>query len=133
MTRGDRKLVLNVLEESLSIVRLSPDERLPEWIDGDSWCSVTRTPDELSVVCASWLVPSGVQCTGPWRAMQVAGPLDFALTGILSRIADPLAHAKISIFAVSTYDTDYVLVREQDVGQAAACLKSAGIVVRAPN
>lgn len=132
-TSAELELVLHVLKEPLSIARLSPDDRLPGWLDGDSWHSVTRTADELSVVCPSRLIPAGVQCVGPWRAMQVAGPLDFALTGILSRITAPLAQEEISVFAVSTYDTDYVLVREEDVERATARLMREGIVVQLSN
>jgi len=124
-------LVLELMTESLSIVRLKPDAPLPGWAGG-TWWSMTRTPEELSVVCETGMVPPGVSCAGPWRALKVRGPLDFALTGVLDRIAGPLAAAGISLFAVSTYDTDYVLVRRERVDEAIACLREAGLVVQAP-
>lgn len=112
-------------------MRLAAGDRWPSWIERASWVSVTRTGEELSVVCESGLVPSEVLQSGPWRALRVRGPLDFQLTGILRMIAGPLADAQISIFAVSTYDTDYVLVAEEDLGTAIARLREEGMVVHA--
>ncbi len=103
----------------------------PEAPGAGRFLSVTRTGDELSVVCESGLVPllSASREERGWSLMMVEGPLDFALTGILSSISAPLAAADVSIFAVSTYDTDYVLVRERDLGAAAAALSGAGFEV----
>jgi hypothetical protein len=127
---ADGELIVTVLAERLSIVRLEPGNGLPSWIRRSSWLSLTRTHDELSVVCESRLVPVGLPRSSPWRALQVVGPLNFELTGILKRLADPLAAAAVSIFAVSTYDTDYVLVQEGNLESALMCLKREGIVVR---
>jgi hypothetical protein len=77
-------------------------------------------------VCREGVVPPGTKCDTGWRIFQVAGPLDFSLTGILSSIAGPLAEAGVSIFALSTFDTDYVMVKAQDVDQAARVLEAAG-------
>lgn len=121
-------LAVHVLAGRLSIARLPADAGLPDWAGGP-WCSVTRTHEELSVVCESDRVPEEVKNNGPWRALMVAGPLEFGLTGILNRLAGPLADAGISIFAVSTFDTDYVLVREERLQASVACLRGAGIVV----
>jgi hypothetical protein len=87
---------------------------------------VTRTPDELSVVADEAAVPAGVRAERGWRALQVAGPLDFNLTGILASLAYPLARAGISLFAVSTFDTDYVLIKEDKLHDALAALQAAG-------
>lgn len=130
MTTGP--LTLNVLAATLTVARLPADADRPDWIEGGRWYSMTRTSDELSVVCESRLVPAGARQSGPWRALQVEGPLDFSLTGILYRIAGPLAGAGISLFAVSTFDTDYVLVGEADLERAAGCLRDSGIIVRPP-
>lgn len=126
-------LVLDLLPQTFSVARLSPDAEFPEWIDRDSWYSVTKTPDECSVVCESRLVPCGVRQAGPWRAFKVKGPLDFEMTGVLRRLANPLAEVEVSIFALSTYDTDYVLVRDKDAERAVDCLRQTGIVVRSPD
>lgn len=90
------------------------------------WRSLTWTADELSVVCLTDQVPANVQSENDWRSFQVEGPLDFGLTGVLLAIAAPLAAAKISIFAVSTYDTDYVLVKQADLDAAIVALRRAG-------
>lgn len=130
MKRVDEMPPIDVMGEPLSIVRLPPDAATPSWASGGSWCSVTRTEQELSVVCESARVPAEIGHNGPWRALRVAGPLDFGMTGVLERIARPLAEARISIFAVSTFDTDYVLVGEADLENAVLKLGEAGIVVR---
>ncbi|MGA8260115.1 MAG: ACT domain-containing protein [Arenicellales bacterium] len=129
MTAAGRELVLHLVAGPLSIVRLPAGDPMPSWIEGASWFSVTRTQDELSVVCDSRLVPPGTRQNRPWQALRVEGPLDFELTGILCRIAGPLADAGISIFAVSTYDTDYVLVRQDDLREAVARLRKEGMIV----
>lgn len=78
------------------------------------------------MVCAAAGVPADVRSARGWRCLRVAGRLDFSLSGVLASIAGPLAAAKLSIFAVSTYDTDYVLLREQTLRSAVECLRAAG-------
>jgi hypothetical protein len=87
---------------------------------------VTRTPSELSIVCREDAVPAGILANRGWRAIAVDGKLDFALTGILASLASPLAAAGVSIFAISTYDTDYVLVKQDTLERAIATLVGAG-------
>lgn len=128
-----RPLELDLLPKELSIVKLSPDAPIPSWVLSGSWYSITRTQEECSIVCESNLIPDeGVRPVGPWGAFKVRGPLDFGMTGILWRIADPLSSAGISIFAMSTYDTDYVLVRKNFITRAASSLEQAGIIVHTP-
>jgi len=88
--------------------------------------SITRTPAELSIVCDASSVPAGVKAEGPFRAVVVRGPLDFSLTGVLASLAGPLASAGISIFAVATFDTDYILVRAHEIDRAMGVLRDAG-------
>jgi hypothetical protein len=118
-------LSLLVLPARLSICRLPPEAPLPDWATGEL-TALTRTPDELSVVCDEQCVPDGVRAESGWRALKVAGPLDFSLTGVLAALAAPLAAAKISIFAVSTFDTDYLLVKETVLNAAVQTLRDAG-------
>ena len=120
-----RGLRLTLLPQRLSVCRLAPDAPVPSWAGG-SFTAVTRTPDELSIVCDQQHVPQGVAVEKDWRAIKVAGPLDFNLTGVLAALAAPLADAKISIFALSTYDTDYLLVKEAALTRAIQALRSAG-------
>jgi hypothetical protein len=119
-----------VLPGALAVCRLPPDAALPGWALSGALNSVTRTAGELSVVCAEAAVPDRVQCERGWRALGIVGPLDFGLTGILAALTAPLAAAGISIFALSTYDTDYVLVREYALAAAVAVLRQAGMTVQ---
>jgi hypothetical protein len=118
------KLVL--LDGEFAVARLPGDEATPAWATEGSLSSVTRTAEELSVVCAASAVPAGVRAERGWRCLRVAGRLDLSLTGVLASIAAPLAAAGVSLFAMSTYDTDYVLVRAEALGAAADCLRAAG-------
>lgn len=122
-------LTLTILPETLTICRLHPEARLPAWIDASRFWAVTRTEEELSIVCEQALAPSDAICQGDWRGLKVAGPLDFALTGILARLATPLADAGIAIFAISTYDTDYLLVHADQLAAAVTALRASGCTV----
>lgn len=120
---AEKRLRLSLLDDRLAVCRLAPDAALPSWLAwrGDL-VSVTRTGKELSVVCPQGAVPSDVAAERDWRAFEVEGPLDFALTGVLAGLATPLAEAGIGIFVLSTYDTDYLLVRAADLQRAQAVL-----------
>jgi uncharacterized protein len=117
----------------LAVCRLGSDEPVPEWASRatNGLLSVTRTPDELSVVVAETAVPPGVRTDGGWRALSVVGPLSFSLTGVLASLAAPLATAGVPIFVLSTFDTDWLLVREEHLGAGITTLESAGHTVRA--
>jgi hypothetical protein len=117
---------LAVLPGEFGVARLDATDPTPGWAAQGSLCSVTRTAEELSVVCAAEAIPAGVRAERGWRCLRVAGPLSFSLTGVIASIADPLAAAGLSIFVISTYDTDFVLVRGQTLGGAIECLRGAG-------
>ncbi len=119
-------LRLEVIPGRLAVARLPSDAPIPTWAVSDGFHSITRTAQELSVVCAEALVPAEARHETGFRALRVAGALDFQLVGILLSLAEPLAEAGISIFCLSTFDTDYVLVREQDLDRAVAALAHAG-------
>lgn len=123
-------VVLSLLSEKLSVCRLTPKDVFPGWALSSRIYSITKTEDELSVVCESHLVPSGVTAEKGWIVYKVHGPLDFGLTGILASIANPLADAKVSLFAISTYDTDYVLVKEGNKARSLEALKKAGFQIQ---
>ena len=111
---------------TFAIVRLESNAPLPSWVSNEPFISITRTDEELSIVCGESMVPLDAKAERGWRALKVEGPIDFALTGVLSALLAPLAEAKISIFAISTYDTDYVLVREGSFARACEVLSPAG-------
>jgi hypothetical protein len=119
-------LTLVPVEGDFAICRLPHDAPLPVWTFGGAFFSITRTADELSVVCRQEAVPAGVRCERDWRCLRVAGTLDLSLVGVLASLVAPLADAGISVFAVSTFDTDYLLVKELDAKRAAEVLRSKG-------
>ncbi len=125
-----QNIILSLLSENLSVCRLTPKDAFPSWALSSRIYSISKTNDELSVVCESHLVPSEVTCEKGWIVYKVHGPLDFGLTGILASIANPLAEAKVSLFAISTYDTDYILVKEGNRIKSIEALKKAGFQIR---
>ena len=120
------KLVLSVLSETFSVHKLSPDASIPEEILKSNYYSVSKTENELSLVCSEVIEVQNLQSSKGWKCIKVKGPLDFNLTGILAGISDILAQTNISIFAISTFDTDYILVRKHDLTSATTTLKQAG-------
>lgn len=119
-------LTLTVLEERLAICRLASGAEVPAWATEASFFSVTRTEEELSVVCPQEDVPRVVSQERGWRALKLEGPFELSMVGILSSAAAPLAEAGVSIFAVSTFDTDYVLVRGGQIDLAVDTLREYG-------
>ena len=126
MAAKTRHLELSLLPERYAISRLGAESRIPEWATQGSFFSVTRTGDELSVVTEVSLVPVGVQSQPGWRVLKVHGPFVLTEIGVLAALASPLAEGKISLFAVSTFDTDYLLVASESLAAATAALERAG-------
>src|SRR5262245_37362576 len=100
------QLTLLDLHEGFAICRLAPKAAIPAWVLSAAFYSITRTADELSIVCPQALVPDDVQCECGWRCFRVAGSIDFAMIGVVATLVNPLAEAGISVFVVSTFDTD---------------------------
>jgi hypothetical protein len=115
------------LPGAYAVCRLDPDAPLPDLPSRAPFVSVTRTAEELSIVCAEDAVPAGAAAQTGWRGLKVAGPLDFELTGVAAALTTPLADAGVSVLPVATYDTDYLFVRELD--RAIAALEAAGHTV----
>jgi hypothetical protein len=127
------KTELFLLPEALAVCRLGPDAPIPDWALSGPFFSVTRTPQELSIVCSEAFLPansSGFGVERGFRAFQVAGPLDFALTGLLSALLAPLARAGIPVFVLSTFDTDLILVRREHAERATEALGEVATVRR---
>lgn len=129
MTQTSPCVHLRQLPEQYAVCRMEPARELSVPANSGEFYCITRTSGELSVVCIEELAPGAATVERGWSGLVVAGPLDFSLTGILSAIAEPLAAAGIAIFAVSTYDTDYVFVKTDRCADAIAALKSAGHTV----
>jgi hypothetical protein len=125
-TKASRVFTLTVLPEQLGICRRDPSAPIPDRVVQSSFFSVTRTPDELSIVCNETHMPKEERCSIGWRCLKIKGPLDFSETGILAALSRALAEAEIPIFVLSTYETDYILVRKQHLTRAVDVLESAG-------
>ena len=119
---------LEVGSGMFAICCLDADAGIPDWATGEI-VSVTRTPDELSIVCSQDRVPDGVRCESGWRRLRVAGPLDFSTVGVIASLTGTLAAASISVFVVSTFDTDYLLVKGGDLDGAVEVLRAPGHVI----
>ena len=109
-----------------AIVRVAPDAPIPDWVAKGDFTSITRTADELSIVCPTENLPPDVQSSHRWICFKLEGPFPFSLTGVLLSFIQPLSENGIPIFAISTFDTDYVLVQEEWAGQAVEKLQNAG-------
>jgi hypothetical protein len=112
------------------VCRLDPNSKIPAWARKGPFFSATRTPDELSLVCSQEAVPPEVRCEKEWKAFRLKGPIDFSAVGVLASLVNPLARAGISLFALSTFDTDYVLIRAVDATRASLALRREGPRVR---
>jgi len=116
------RLDLHLEPDELAVCRLDPGDSIPDWGRRGPFWSLSRSAEEWSLVCAMEEVPDGVTHDGPWRALKVAGPLEFSLTGIVAGLSGPLADAGIPVFVVSTYHTDYLLVRKHRLKEALEAL-----------
>lgn len=122
-------LKLKLLKDKYGVCRINNTESIPEWAKSLEFSSITRTKEELSIVCAQYDIPDDIQCEKDWRILKIAGPLDFSLVGILAFISTILADCDVSIFAISTYDTDYILVKEKYLSKAIESLEQKGYEV----
>jgi hypothetical protein len=120
------QLILDLLEENFAICQLGPHDPIPQWNRNSFFSSVTRTPEELSVICLEKDVPVKVKSDKNWRCLKINGILDFTLTGIISAITQPLADAGIGTFVLSTFNTDYFFVKNHNLSQTISTLKSVG-------
>lgn len=117
-----QKFILSVLPETLGICRFDEASAIPDWAKDINFCSITRTKTELSIVCPQDEIPGGVLAEKGWRAFKLEGDLGIESVGVIAKLSKPLADAGISIFNVSTYETNYVLVEEKNLARAAEVL-----------
>jgi hypothetical protein len=123
-------LTLQLIPGEFAICRLARGEPVPTWAHSGVFSNITRTADELSILCPAGPVPADVKHERGWRLLKLAGPFDFGAVGILASVLTPLADARISSLAVATFDTDYLLVRETVLPAALAALETAGHAVQ---
>ena len=126
------QLTLTVINEEVSICRLSPQAPIPQWAHNAVFSSITRTYEELSIVCFADAVPHGLDAERGWRILKMNGPFDLSLIGILSGVANVLKDSAISLFVVSTFDTDYVLVKKEHLADAMTALQRSGYLINTP-
>ena len=110
----------------MAVCRFEPTAAFPDWIDTSAFYSITRTEEEITLVCREALVPPGTTCESGWRCLRVQGVFDFSEIGIMFSLTRPLAKSGVSMFVISTYDTDYFLVKEKDLAKAVEALNAAG-------
>jgi hypothetical protein len=121
-----QNLKFRLLPGPYAIVRLAPDALIPEWATKGGFTSITRAAEELSIVCPADNLPAEVHSERRWMCLKLEGPFDFSQTGVLLSFIEPLSNHGIPIFAISTYDTDFVLVQEEYAGAAIDALQGAG-------
>jgi hypothetical protein len=126
-----KRIELELLPGVFAVCRLSPDDTVPDWVLSSPFFNVTRSTDELSVVCDESRVPANTKADRGWQCLRVKGPFALTESGILASLTQPLASANISIFAISTFDTDYLLIKEQNLAAAISVLKAIGHQVTA--
>lgn len=122
-------MTLKILPKKYGVCRLPKTASIPLWVAESDFFSITKTEDELSVVCEEDRIPDDVKVEDGWRMIKVLGPLEFSLIGILSKISVILAEVQVSIFVISTYDTDYILVKEVNLELAVKTLKSKNYTI----
>lgn len=123
-------LSLKVLDDDYSICRLKNTDIVPKWADNSKFSSITRTKNELSIVCIQGAVPPDIKCEKDWKVIKIDSVLEFSMVGIISKISDLLAKNDVSIFVISTFDTDYVLVKSNNLSKTITVLSNAGYKIK---
>ena len=126
MPTPHRALRFSVVLGSFAVCQLPADSALPNWLPASGLLSITRSDDELSIVCSTDSVPTQVKAERGWICLKLEGPFPFSMTGVLSSFIQPLGEHAVPIFATSTYNTDYVLIPEQHVAMALRVLRESG-------
>ena len=125
-----KQLSLSLLPHKYAVCQFHPDKHIPYWALMGDFVSLTRTNEELSIICQQSNVPTEVEAERGWYCIQVQGAFDFSVAGIHASLAIPLAEANISVLSVATYATDYLLVKEENVERALQVLEQAGHVIK---
>jgi len=118
LVKSTPRLNLTLLPQTLALCSLDAKAPWPDWAQGPGLVSLTRTPEELSLICPQDRLPPGLTAQRDWRCFKVHGPLEPDQTGVLAALAEPLAQAGVSLLVVSTFETDYILIKEADLARA---------------
>jgi hypothetical protein len=121
-----RRLKLATMKETMAICRMEPHEGIPAWVVESPFYAVIRTEDELSLVCPEERVPQEIKSDRGWCCLKIQGPMALSETGVLASLTGPIAEAGISVFVVSTFDTDYLLIKKKNLVRATRVLRQAG-------
>lgn len=123
-------IILQTYQEIFSVCQLDITEKIPHWADlnNNAFVSITKTQEELSIVCEQRNVPENTKAERDWRMIKIKGQLDFSLVGILRRVISPLADNGISVYTISTYDTDYILIKDNVFEKALDVLKEYFVI-----
>ena len=124
-----KSIKLKILPQAYAIARLDPEAAIPDWADGAGFVSISRTDDELSIVCVEGRVPQSARKDAGWTCLKLLGPFEFGETGIVLSIIRPLSENGLGIFIVSTFDGDHLLVKTSDLEKAVTLLAQAGHIV----
>ncbi|HTY92232.1 MAG TPA: ACT domain-containing protein [Methanocella sp.] len=119
-------MILSILDGKFAICRLEKSSPIPDWLKESTFCTISRTYNELSFVCSQESIPDCIKCDRDWKCFQVEGPIPFKVTGVIASLTAPLADAKIPVFVFSTYDTDYFMVKDMDLDRAREVLAAKG-------
>ena len=129
MTKQSGAFRFQLLDERYAVVRLAPESSIPAWATSGRFFSITRTDDELSVVCRQESVPDDLTVSNDWSCLKLVGPFAFDETGIVASVTRTIADADVGVFVVSTYDGDHILVKVADLSTVTSALRGAGHLV----
>ncbi len=124
------QLTFIVIDGVFSLCSLAPQDTIPAWAVSSIFYTISKTKDELSIICESQYVPTGVKHDGNWSLLKIAAVLDLSLTGITAKFSTALADAGVNLCVIATYETDYILVKQQKLQTAVAALQNAGFIVQ---
>jgi hypothetical protein len=121
-----QQFFLELLPNRYAVCRLSAQSTTPQWLPNEDLTAIVRTSDELSIVCREEYVPDGITSEREWRVIKIRGPLDFSEIGVIANLSTILAQARVGIFVLSTFDTDYILVKELNLDSAIEAFEDDG-------
>lgn len=124
------QLTFIVMNGIFSLCSLTPQDPIPAWVVLSSFYTISKTNDELSIVCESQYVPAGIKQHGNWSLLKIAAVLDLSLTGITAKFSTALADAGVNLCVIATFETDYILVKHKKLQTAIAALQNAGFIVQ---